>query len=72
MAPARSAYPRGTGPGVTVKPEPVALPIGRAEVIRDGTEIAVLGLGRAAAGWQSSLRHAGARWRSVAVIIRAL
>ena len=43
--PSAIRYPRGTGPGVTVKPEPVALPIGKAEVIRDGDEIAVLGLG---------------------------
>ena len=38
-------YPRGTGPGVTVKPHPVALPIGKAEVISDGDEVAIFGLG---------------------------
>jgi 1-deoxy-D-xylulose-5-phosphate synthase len=38
-------YPRGTGPGVTVKAQPVALPIGKSEIIRDGDEIAILGLG---------------------------
>jgi 1-deoxy-D-xylulose-5-phosphate synthase len=43
--PSAIRYPRGTGPGVTVKTQPVALPIGKAEVIRDGDEIAVLGLG---------------------------
>jgi 1-deoxy-D-xylulose-5-phosphate synthase len=43
--PSAIRYPRGTGPGVAVKPKPVALPIGKAEVIRDGDEIAVLGLG---------------------------
>jgi 1-deoxy-D-xylulose-5-phosphate synthase len=43
--PSAIRYPRGTGPGVTVKAQPVALPIGKAEVIRDGDEIAVLGLG---------------------------
>jgi 1-deoxy-D-xylulose-5-phosphate synthase len=38
-------YPRGTGPGATVKAHPTALSIGKAEVIRDGDEIAILGLG---------------------------
>jgi 1-deoxy-D-xylulose-5-phosphate synthase len=38
-------YPRGTGPGATVKAHPVALPIGKAEVIRDGEQFAILGLG---------------------------
>jgi len=43
--PAAVRYPRGTGPGTAVKSHPVALPIGKAEVIRDGDEIAILGLG---------------------------
>ena len=38
-------YPRGTGPGVAVKEQPVALEIGKAEVIRDGAEVAIFGLG---------------------------
>jgi 1-deoxy-D-xylulose-5-phosphate synthase len=40
-------YPRGTGPGVAVKEKPVALEIGKAEVIRDSgrAEIAIFGLG---------------------------
>jgi 1-deoxy-D-xylulose-5-phosphate synthase len=43
--PSAVRYPRGTGPGVTVKAQPVALPIGKAQVIRDGEGIAILGLG---------------------------
>src|SRR6201997_1516878 len=43
--PSAIRYPRGTGPGVQVKEQPVALPLGKAEVIRDGSDIAVLGLG---------------------------
>ena len=43
--PAAVRYPRGTGPGTAVKAHPVALPIGKAEVIHDGDEIAILGLG---------------------------
>ena len=38
-------YPRGTGPGTAVKARPVALPIGKAEVISDGDEVAIFGLG---------------------------
>ncbi len=43
--PAAVRYPRGTGPGSVVKEYPVALPIGKAEVIRDGDEFAIFGLG---------------------------
>jgi 1-deoxy-D-xylulose-5-phosphate synthase len=43
--PSAIRYPRGTGPGVTVKAKPVALEIGKAEVISDGGDIAVFGLG---------------------------
>jgi 1-deoxy-D-xylulose-5-phosphate synthase len=43
--PAAVRYPRGTGPGAAIKVHPEALPIGKAEVIRDGDEIAILGLG---------------------------
>jgi 1-deoxy-D-xylulose-5-phosphate synthase len=43
--PSAIRYPRGTGPGATVKAKPVALPIGKAEIISDGDEIAIFGLG---------------------------
>jgi len=43
--PAAVRYPRGIGPGTAVKEHPVALPIGKAEVIRDGDEFAIFGLG---------------------------
>ena len=43
--PSAVRYPRGTGPGTTVKPHPVALPVGKAEVILDGEDVAILGLG---------------------------
>ena len=38
-------YPRGTGPGGAVKDRPVALEIGKAEVLRDGGDVAIFGLG---------------------------
>ena len=45
--PAAIRYPRGTGPGAVVKAQPVALEIGKAEVLRDGRgdEVCIFGLG---------------------------
>jgi 1-deoxy-D-xylulose-5-phosphate synthase len=43
--PAAVRYPRGTGPGVAVKAQPAAIPIGTAEVLRDGHDVAVFALG---------------------------
>ncbi len=38
-------YPRGAGVGATPKEEPELLEIGKAEVIQDGTDVALFGLG---------------------------
>lgn len=38
-------YPRGNGPGVTPKEKPVLLEIGKAEVVVEGTDVALVGLG---------------------------
>ncbi len=43
--PAAVRYPRGTGPGVTVEKEMTALPLGRAEVRRQGKRVALLAFG---------------------------
>jgi len=43
--PSAIRYPRGTGPGTRMKPHPQALEIGKAEVIDDGEDVAILGLG---------------------------
>ena len=43
--PSAIRYPRGIGPGAVVKDHPVALAIGKAEVVRDGSDIAIFGLG---------------------------
>lgn len=43
--PSAVRYPRGTGPGAAVKEHPAALPIGKAEVIVDGDDVAIFGLG---------------------------
>ncbi|MFH2099226.1 MAG: transketolase C-terminal domain-containing protein, partial [Pseudomonadota bacterium] len=39
-------YPRGTGPGADFSHEPVLLPVGKAEVLREGSDVAILALGR--------------------------
>lgn len=43
--PSAIRYPRGAGPGVKVKEQPKALAIGVAEVVQDGHDVAILGLG---------------------------
>jgi 1-deoxy-D-xylulose-5-phosphate synthase len=43
--PSAIRYPRGAVVGVARKPEPQVLPIGKAEVIADGSDVALLGLG---------------------------
>jgi 1-deoxy-D-xylulose-5-phosphate synthase len=43
--PSAVRYPRGAGAGVPVKDQPQALEIGVAEVIQDGHDVAVFGLG---------------------------
>jgi 1-deoxy-D-xylulose-5-phosphate synthase len=45
--PSAVRYPRGTGPGVAVKRQPVAIEIGKAEVIKDSgrSDVAIFGLG---------------------------
>ncbi|MBT9332944.1 1-deoxy-D-xylulose-5-phosphate synthase [Paracidobacterium acidisoli] len=43
--PSAVRYPRGTGPGAAVKTHPKALPIGKAEVVREGDDFAIFGLG---------------------------
>jgi 1-deoxy-D-xylulose-5-phosphate synthase len=46
--PSAIRYPRGTGPGTAVKEQPVAVEIGKAEVVfepRGGADVAIFGLG---------------------------
>lgn len=38
-------YPRGSGEGVELTDEPVELPIGKGEVLRDGPDVAILAVG---------------------------
>ena len=43
--PAAVRYPRGTGPGVQIKKEMQQLPIGKANIVRHGTQVAILNFG---------------------------
>ncbi len=43
--PSAIRYPRGAVAGVARKPEPQVLAVGKAEVIADGSDVAILGLG---------------------------
>jgi 1-deoxy-D-xylulose-5-phosphate synthase len=43
--PSAIRYPRGTGSGVARKAVPEAIPLGKAEVLQDGSDVAILGLG---------------------------
>ena len=43
--PSAIRYPRGAGPGAKVKEKPRELAIGMAEVVKDGHDVAILGLG---------------------------
>ncbi len=43
--PAAVRYPRGASLGVAMDPEPMALPIGRGEWLREGTDVGILAIG---------------------------
>ncbi len=43
--PSAIRYPRGAVVGVTRKPAPEAIPVGKAEIVSDGSDVAILGLG---------------------------
>jgi 1-deoxy-D-xylulose-5-phosphate synthase len=43
--PSAIRYPRGTVAGVPRKPEPQAISVGKAEILKDGFDVAILGLG---------------------------
>src|SRR5580698_10324012 len=43
--PSAIRYPRGVVAGVARKPRPALLPIGKAEVLRNGSDVAIFGLG---------------------------
>jgi 1-deoxy-D-xylulose-5-phosphate synthase len=61
-------YPRGNGPGTRIKDQPVALPIGKAEVIQHGQQIALWSYGQMLPMAREVAETLTARGYSVAVI----
>jgi 1-deoxy-D-xylulose-5-phosphate synthase len=66
--PSAIRYPRGTGPGAAVKAQPVALEIGRAEVLREGSDVAIFALGCMVTEANKLAAMLAAEGQSVAVI----
>jgi 1-deoxy-D-xylulose-5-phosphate synthase len=66
--PSAIRYPRGTGLGVEVKARPVALEIGKAEVLQDGRDVAIFALGNMVAEAERLAKMLEAEGQSVAVI----
>ncbi|HEY6111488.1 MAG TPA: 1-deoxy-D-xylulose-5-phosphate synthase [Chthoniobacterales bacterium] len=61
-------YPRGSGPGVQIKPEPRLLEIGKAEVVQHGRDVAIFGLGNMFEVAQEAATKLQERGVSVALI----
>jgi 1-deoxy-D-xylulose-5-phosphate synthase len=61
-------YPRGTGPGVALKAKPELMPIGKAEVVKHGTQAVLLGLGALLPMAMEAAAQLEAQGYSVAVI----
>jgi 1-deoxy-D-xylulose-5-phosphate synthase len=66
--PSAIRYPRGIGPGATLKASPEALEIGKAEVIQEGRDVAIFALGNMVAEAERLAALLEAEGQSVAVI----
>jgi 1-deoxy-D-xylulose-5-phosphate synthase len=61
-------YPRGNGPGVAVKAKPELMQIGKAEVVKHGTQAVLLGLGALLPMAMQAAEQLEAQGYSVAVV----
>jgi 1-deoxy-D-xylulose-5-phosphate synthase len=61
-------YPRGAGEGVKIKDHPQVLPIGKAEVLEHGTDVAVVFYGAVQSIVKKTVEALKAEGKSVAVI----
>ena len=66
--PSAIRYPRGTGPASVVKDQPVAIEIGKAEVLQDGSDVAVFALGAMMAEGKRLVGMLEAQGLSVALV----
>ncbi len=61
-------YPRGTGPGVRPKEQPQLLEIGKAEVLADGADVALIAIGDMVEMAKAAKQQLEAQGKSVALI----
>ena len=61
-------YPRGTGPGVRPKDQPKLLEIGKAEVLAEGTDVALIAIGDIIETAKEAKQQLEAQGKSVALI----
>ena len=61
-------YPRGTGEGVPIKERPAILPVGKAEVLQHGTDVAVIFYGAVQKIAKETVAKLEAEGKSVALI----
>src|SRR3984893_16369160 len=61
-------YPRGSGPGAQIKPQPKLLEIGKAEVVQHGRDVAIFGLGNMFEVAEEAARKLEEKGISVALI----
>ncbi len=61
-------YPRGAGEGVPIKQHPAILPIGKAEVLQHGTDVAIIFYGAVQKIARDTLKALEAEGKSVALI----
>jgi len=62
------SYPRGSGPGAQIKPQPKLLEIGKAEVVQHGRDVAIFGLGNMFEVAEEAARKLEEKGISVALI----
>jgi 1-deoxy-D-xylulose-5-phosphate synthase len=67
-APFALRFPRGTASGVPLDPDPKPLPIGRGELLRDGSDVALVGLGKTVAAAHEAAEVLAAEGVSAAVV----
>jgi 1-deoxy-D-xylulose-5-phosphate synthase len=61
-------FPRGSARGVPLDPEPKSLPLGRAEWLRDGEDVALVALGKAVAAAEEAAERLAAQGIRAAVL----
>jgi 1-deoxy-D-xylulose-5-phosphate synthase len=61
-------FPRGAARGVPVDPDPKPLPIGRGDLLREGDDVALVGLGKTVAALEDAAEELARRGISAAVV----